>query len=384
MIPYGRQNINDVDIESVVSVLRSDFLTQGPAVPAFESALQELTGARFAVGVNSATSALHIACMALEVGPSSRVWTSPNTFSASANCALYCGAAVDFVDIDARSYNLCPDRLAAKLAVAERAGQLPAVLIVVHFSGQPCAMAKIRALGNHYGFKIIEDASHAVGASHAGEPVGRGTFSDITVFSFHPVKIVTTGEGGAALTNDAALAERMRMLRTHGIVRDPALMTGPVDGPWYYEQMALGYNYRLTDLQAALGITQLGRLAVFVARRRQLAARYNRLLADLPLILPWQSDEGLSAWHLYVVRVRSGGAPERLRLFGALRDAGIGSQVHYIPVYLHPWYRRLGFQRGYCPVAESYYATALSLPLYFGLTEEQQDKVVDVMRRELV
>lgn len=381
MIPYGRQDISDADIQAVVDVLRSDFLTQGPAVPAFETTVAGCCGAAHGVAATSATAALHLACLALGVGPGDLVWTSPITFVASANCALYCGAEVDFVDIDPRTYNLCPERLAAKLAQAERAGRLPQVLIPVHMCGQSCDMAAIRSLADRYGCRIIEDASHAVGASYRGEPVGCCRYSDIAVFSFHPVKIVTTGEGGMALTNSDALAQRMRLLRSHGITRDAAAMSREPDGPWYYEQVALGFNYRMTDIQAALGRSQMGRLTDFVARRRALARRYDERLADLPLTRPWQHGDGQSAYHLYVVRVA--GAVRR-RIYTALQGAGVAANVHYIPVYLQPAYRRLGFAAGHCPQAEAYYAEALTLPLYPGLTPDQQDYVVAALRAALV
>lgn len=380
MIPYGRQSISAEDIEAVVGVLRSDFLTQGPAVPAFERSVADYCGVPHAVAVNSATSALHIACAALGLGPGDRLWTSPNTFVASANCARYCGAEVDFVDIDPRSYNLCPQALARKLEQAEAAGRLPKIVVPVHFSGQSCAMREIWALAQRYGFYVIEDASHAIGGSYAGEPIGRCTHSHATVFSFHPVKIVTTAEGGLITTRDDALAQRLQRLRSHGITREPAQMRGDSEGPWYYQQVELGWNYRMTDLQAALGRSQMTRLDAFVARRRELAARYDRLLADLPVVRPWQSPDGESAWHLYVVRLRD---HARARVFERLRAAGIGVNVHYIPVHLQPYYRDLGFAPGDFPEAEAYYTQVLSLPLYAGLTDAEQDEVVAALGRSL-
>jgi UDP-4-amino-4,6-dideoxy-N-acetyl-beta-L-altrosamine transaminase len=381
MIPYGRQDIRQEDIDAVVAVLRSDFLTQGPAVPAFETALAAKVQARHAVAMNSATSALHVACLALGVGPGDRVWTSPNTFVASANCALYCGAQIDFVDIDPRTYNMSVAALRAKLVEAERQGTLPKVVIPVHLCGQPCEMLEIRALGDRYGFKIIEDASHAVGGRYRGEPIGNGRYSDITIFSFHPVKIITTAEGGMALTNDAALAHRMAVLRTHGIVRDPAHMVGASHGPWYYQQVELGFNYRMTDLQAALGLSQLSRLDAYVERRHEIAQAYDRQLAGLPLTLPWQHPDSYSGLHLYVVRLRL----DQLRLahravFEALRARGLGVNLHYIPVHTQPYYQRLGFRVGQYPEAERYYAEAISLPMYATLTDAQQQEVVRVLR----
>jgi UDP-4-amino-4,6-dideoxy-N-acetyl-beta-L-altrosamine transaminase len=379
MIPYGRQHISDADVDAVVAVLRSDFLTQGPAVPAFEQALATYCEAAHGVAVNSATSALHIACMALGLGPGDLLWTSPNTFLASANCARYCGADVDFVDTDPLTYNLSPAALAAKLEHAERAGRLPKVVVCVHFAGASCDMQAIGALARRYGFRVIEDASHAVGGKYRGRPVGCCEFSDITVLSFHPVKIVTTAEGGLALTNDSALAQAMQLGRSHGMTREPSLMDGESHGPWYYQQVSLGYNYRLTDLQAALGLSQLQRLDEYVARRQAIAARYDRLLADLPLKLPLRPADVLSSLHLYPVVLHEAG--RRRHVFEALRASGIGVNVHYIPVHLQPYYRRLnGSGAGDFPNAEAYYAGAISLPIYYTLTDVQQDEVVAALR----
>lgn len=381
MIPYGRQDITPADVEAVVSVLQSDFLTQGPAVPRFEHKVAAHTGAAHAVAVNSATSALHIACLALGLGPGDSLWTSPITFVASANCALYCGASVDFVDIDPRTYNLCPQALAAKLERAEREGRLPKIVVPVHLCGQSCDMAAIHALAQRYGFHVIEDASHAIGGRYRGEFVGNCRYSDITIFSFHPVKIVTTAEGGLALTNDPQLAERMALLRSHGITRDPAQMTRAADGPWYYQQVGLGFNYRMTELQAALGISQMDRLDAYVARRHALAARYDAALADLPLGTPWQHPDAYSAYHLYVVRCA---AAQRRAVFERLRAAGIGVNVHYIPVHTQPYYQQLGFLPGDFPLAEAYYAEAISLPLFPTLSEADQDAVIAALRDALL
>ena len=382
MIPYGRQDITDADIAAVVEVLRSDFLTQGPVVPRFEQAVAHRCGAEHAVAVNSATSALHIACLALDLGPGDWLWTSPITFVASANCGLYCGASVDFVDIDPDTFNMCPARLEEKLVASRRGGRLPKVVVPVHMCGQPCDMAAIRDLSRSYGFRLIEDASHAIGARYKGEPVGNGAFSDITVFSFHPVKIITTGEGGMALTNNAHIAQRMASLRTHGITRDPSLMTHEPHGPWYYEQLELGFNYRMTDIQAALGLSQLDRLDAYVDRRHDLADRYDALLAGLPLRLPWRDPESRSAMHLYVVQLDD---PARHRAsFEALRAAQVGVNVHYIPVHLQPYYRAMGFSPGDFPGAESTYARAITLPLFPTLTEAEQTQVVAALARLMV
>ena len=380
-IPYGRQSISDEDIQAVVDVLRSDFLTHGPAVPAFERAVASYCGAQHAVAVNSGTSALHIACLVLGVGSGDVVWTSPITFVASANCALYCGAQVDFVDIDRRTYNLSVDRLTQKLEQAEMAGRLPKVVIPVHLSGQPCDMAGIHALRQRYGFKVIEDASHAIGGKYQGDPIGNGRYSDITVFSFHPVKVITTAEGGIALTNNVQLAKRMMLLRSHGITRDPLEMTHASEGPWYYQQIDLGFNYRMTDLQAALGLSQMKQLDAFVAKRHTIARRYNELLAGLPITAPWQHPDGYSGMHLYIIRLKLNGIRKTHReVFESLREAGIGVNLHYIPVHRQPYYEQLGFKPGLCSEAERYYGEAISLPMYPGLTEEQQDEVVAALR----
>ncbi|RLQ22221.1 UDP-4-amino-4,6-dideoxy-N-acetyl-beta-L-altrosamine transaminase [Seongchinamella sediminis] len=380
MIPYGRQCIEQSDIDAVVEVLHSDFLTQGPKVPAFEGAVADRVNARYGFAVNSATSALHLACLALGVGPGDRVWTSPNTFVASANCALYCGATVDFVDIDPWTYNMCAETLAEQLQRAQAEGCLPKVVIPVHFAGQSCDMAEIHALSAQYGFSIIEDASHAIGASYRGEPVGCGRFSDITVFSFHPVKIITTAEGGLTVTNSEKLAQTMALLRSQGVTRDEALMTEAAHGPWYYQQIELGFNYRMTDIQAALGLSQLGRLDQYLSRRHQLASRYDQAFADLPLTCPWQHPDSVTAYHLYPVRIPGREGCGRKEVFQQLRQAGIGVNVHYIPVHLQPYYRRLGFAPGDFPEAEKYYSEAISLPLFPALGEDEQDAVIAAVR----
>jgi len=383
-IPYGRQDINQADIDAVVQVLKSDFLTQGPAVPMFEKAVADYCGAAHAVATNSATSALHLACLALDLGPGDWLWTSPITFVASANCALYCGAQVDFVDIDPHTYNLCPQALETKLAKAEQEGRLPKVVVPVHFSGQPCDMRAIHTLAERYGFKIIEDASHAIGAKYLGERVGNGCYSDIAVFSFHPVKIITTGEGGMALTKNPDLAARMELLRSHGVTRDPELMTREADGPWYYEQIGLGFNYRMTDIQAALGLSQMTRLDGFVARRYHLADRYDDGLRDLPLTLPWRDANAWSAFHLYVIRLELNRIEKsRREIFETLRERSILVNLHYIPVHTQPYYRAMGFKRGDFPEAEVYYREAITLPLYANLSESDQDRVITALREIL-
>lgn len=380
MIPYARQWISEADIEAVAEVLKSDFLTQGPVVPAFEQAVADSTGARFGVAANSGTSALHLACLALGVGPGDRVWTSPITFVASANAALYCGANVDFVDIDERTYNMSPALLEAKLTRAAATSTLPKVIIPVHLAGQSCDMAAIHAAASRYGVRIIEDASHSIGGSYRSKPVGCCDFSDIAVFSFHPVKIVTTGEGGMAMTNDADLAEAMLTDRTHGITRDPERLQSKDVGPWYYEQQRLGFNYRMTDIAAALGFSQMHRIDGFIERRREIAGRYDEAFADLPITRPWQDPSTLSAWHLYIIRIdRRRAARSHREVFDALRSAGIGVNLHYIPVYRQPYYRERGFAQDYCPNAESYYAEAISIPMSAVLTDDEQRQVVSAV-----
>jgi UDP-4-amino-4,6-dideoxy-N-acetyl-beta-L-altrosamine transaminase len=385
MIPYGKQDIRQADIDAVVEVLKSDFLTQGPLVPAFEQSVASYCGAQHAVAVNSATSSLHIACLALGLGPGDWLWTSPITFVASANCALYCGAKVDFVDIDPRTYNMSVVRLAEKLELAEREKRLPKVVVPVHLTGQPCEMSEIHALSQRYGFRVIEDASHAIGGRYEGEPVGNCRYSDITVFSFHPVKIVTTAEGGIATTNDLELAERMALLRSHGIAREPEKMTQLPDGPWYYEQIELGFNYRMTELQAALGLSQMQRLDSYVTKRHEIARWYSGHLVDLPVTLPWQHPTGYSAYHLYVVRLNIDNCKVGQRaVFEALRNQGIGVNLHYIPVPRHPYYARSGHSMRALPESDRYYAEAISLPMYPAVEEGQLQHVVKAIRQLLL
>lgn len=384
MIPYGRQEITQSDIDAVVAVLKSDFLTQGPAVTHFEDTVAKYAGASHACAVSSATAALHIACLALGVGPGDMVWTSPLTFVASANCALYCGAEVDFVDVSPSSFNMDVSALAEKLKSAAILGRLPKVVIPVHLSGRPCEMAEIHALSLEYGFHIIEDASHAVGARYLGKPVGNCAYSDVCVFSFHPVKIITTGEGGMALTNQPVLARRMELLRSHGITRDPQEMEGEPHGTWYYQQIALGFNYRMTDIQAALGTSQMTRVDNFVDRRNELARRYDALLSNLPLTGPVECSSSLSSRHLYVIQLHLEKIQKSQRqIFEALRAQDIAVNLHYIPVYWHPYYEQLGFKKGMCPQAEAYYARAVSLPLYPGLSDAQQDYIAEALEKVL-
>lgn len=385
MIPYGKQDISQADIDAVTEVLGSDFLTQGPVVPRFEELVKTSVGAGFSVAVNSATSALHIACLALDLGPGDRLWTSPITFVASANCALYCNASIDFVDIDPTTYNLCPQALEQKLIAAELAGALPKIVVPVHLAGQSCDMKAIKALSDRFGFRIIEDASHAIGAAYGDEKVGSCRYSDITVFSFHPVKIITTAEGGMAVTNDPVLAGKMERLRSHGITRDPHLMTHAPHGPWYYQQIELGFNYRMTEMQAALGCSQMTRLHEFIERRQQLAAQYAELLNDLPLMLPYQLETTASSWHLYIIRLQLNELSKtHLEVFNELRSAGIGVNLHYIPVHLQPYYRQMGFADGDFPHAEQYYQEAISIPLFHAMTDEQQLQVATSLRRILI
>lgn len=384
MIPYGRQDITEDDLAAVRAVLTSDFLTQGPRVPDFEAAVAEATGAAHGVAANSATSALHIACMALGLGKGDWLWTVPNTFVASANVGLYCGARVDFVDTDPKSFNMCPEALETKLKEAKAAGLLPKVLIPVHLTGQSADMERIGTLAREYGVRVIEDASHAIGARFDGRPVGDCAFSDITVFSFHPVKIVTTAEGGVAVTQDADLAAKMKRASSHGITRDPDLMTHANDGPWYYQQIELGYNYRMTELQAALGISQMQRLGDYVEKRRAVAAFYDATLADLPLDLPWQDPRSASAWHLYVIQLKLGELSLSHReVFEALRGAGLGVNLHYIPVHTQPYYRQFGFDYGDFPNAEAYYKRSISIPLFATMSEAQRNEVVDTLHAVL-
>lgn len=384
MIPYGRQEINQDDIDAVVSVLESDFLTQGPQVPRFEQTVAIHVGAKHALAVNSATSALHIACLALGLGKGDWLWTSPISFVASANCGLYCGAQVDFVDIDPRTYNLCPQALSTKLEKAEKEGHLPKVVVAVHLCGQPCDMQAIHALSQRYGFRLIEDASHAIGGKYQGEYIGNGCYSDITVFSFHPVKIITTAEGGMVLTNNDELANKMTLLRSHGVTREPNQMTHEPDGPWYYQQIELGYNYRMTELQAALGFSQMQRLDEFVAHRHQLAAIYNEQLADLPITLPLQHPDSYSGLHLYVIRLQLDKIDKTQRqVFEELRAAGLGVNIHYIPIHIQPYYQQLGFKSGDFPNAESYYANAVSIPMFHGMKKEEYRHTINALFRVL-
>ena len=381
MIPYGKQEITQSDIDSVIEVLKSDFLTQGPIVPIFENHIKNYCGSKYAIASNSATSSLHSACHALGVSKGDIVWTSANTFVASSNCAIYCGATVDFIDIDPRSFNICLNKLESKLILAKKNGNLPKVLIPVHLTGQSCDMKKIYELSLTYNFKIIEDASHSIGSKYLDRYVGSCDYSDITIFSFHPVKIITTGEGGIATTNDKNLAEKLNLFRSHGVTRDSKLMKKHSDGPWYYEQIDIGYNYRMTELQAALGISQLERIESIISKRHLIANEYNKKLKDLPLRLPWQDNKSYSSYHLYVIRLNLDQIEiSHKDFFIKMRDEGILINLHYIPVYLHPYYKKLGFKEGHCPEAEKYYDDAISIPMFPSLTSEEQDKVINTIK----
>ena len=386
MIPYGRQHINQADIDAVVEVLHSDFLTQGPAVPKFENAVSSYCNVKHAVAVNSATSALHIACLALGVGKGDIAWTSPITFVASANCALYCGAEIDFVDIDPQTYNLSVVCLKEKLVDAEKAGRLPKVVIPVHLCGQPCDMAGIHALSQQYGFKIIEDASHAIGGRYKSEPIGNCRYSNITVFSFHPVKIITTGEGGMALTNDEQLAKHMRLLRSHGITSDSAdMQPRPSEELWNYQQIDLGFNYRMTDIHAALGLSQMQRLDEFVVRRHNIATRYDQLFSDYPVLTPWQHPDSYSSYHLYVIRLKFDKINQTQRqVYDVLRASGILVNLHYIPVYRQPYYEQMGFVAGYSLEAEKYYSEVISIPIYPALQDIDLNRISNILIKSLV
>ena len=388
MIPYGHQDISEEDIEAVVEVLRSDYLTQGPAVPVFEQAICDYTEAKYGVAVNSGTSALHIACLALGLGKGDWLWTTPITFVASANCGLYCGAKVDFVDIDPITWNLSAEKLEEKLKEAEREGKLPKVVVAVHLCGLSCDMEKISNLSKQYGFSIIEDASHALGGQYQEKNIGNGQYSDISTFSFHPIKNITTGEGGMAVTNNPQLAEKMRRLRSHGITGDPALMTHSKDGLWYYQQIELGFNYRMSDVHAALGISQLKRLDEFIANRRSIAKRYDQALSGLSLQLPskskMNSDYSSSAYHLYIIRLQNSQEKnDRKTVLEALRDKDIQAHVHYIPLHTQPYYQQFGFKEGGFPEAENYYSEAMTLPIYYAMSNAEQDTVVRELKTEL-
>jgi UDP-4-amino-4,6-dideoxy-N-acetyl-beta-L-altrosamine transaminase len=385
MIPYGKQDINQADIEAVIDVLNSDFITQGPKVIAFEKLVANYCNADFGVAVNSATSALHISCLALGLGKNDWLWTSPNSFVASANCGIYCGAKIDFVDIDPISYNICVDELEKKLLEAKKKNLLPKILIPVHFAGQSCNMQKIYELSKIYGFKIIEDASHAIGAKYLDEPIGNCEFSDVTVFSFHPVKIITTAEGGLATTNSSKLFKKLELYRSHGVTRNQELMHSNSPGSWYYEQIDLGFNYRMTEIQAALGISQMKRLDEFVNKRHILKDRYDSLLEDLPIVIPSQNDFSHSSMHLYPILVDLKlAAKSRSQIFEELRNLEIGVNIHYIPIHLHPYYQKFGFQAGDFPKAENYYSQAISLPLFSSMSIEQQDQVINTLRKTLL
>ena len=384
MIPYGKQHIDESDINAVVEVLKADFLTQGPVVPRFEELVSKFVNCKYATAVNSATSALHIACLALDLGPGDYLWTSPITFAASANCGLYCGAKVDFVDIDENTYNLCPLKLEEKLIAAKSTKKVPKVLVVVHLTGQSCDMEAIHELSKKYNFRVIEDASHAVGAKYKNENVGGCHYSDITVFSFHPVKMITTGEGGMALTNDPGLHQKNAIIAKSWYNQDPELFENSRTEKWYYEQVDLGFNYRMTDIEASLGISQLSKLDSFVNLRRKIASRYYEKLGDLPLKLPFQASSSYSCFHLFIVRLDFTRTDKsHCYVFNYLRDKDIAVNLHYIPVHLHPFYKKRGFNKGDYPLAEQYFREAISLPIYTGLSTSEQDYVISMLSEAL-
>jgi UDP-4-amino-4,6-dideoxy-N-acetyl-beta-L-altrosamine transaminase len=384
MIPYGKQDINQEDINSVVKILESDFLTQGPQVPLFENSVTSYCGASYGIAVNSATSALHIACLALGLGKGDILWTSPNSFVASANCGLYCGAEVDFVDIDIETYNLSISELEKKLVKGKKENKLPKILVPVHFAGQSCDMKKIYSLSKEYGFKVLEDASHAIGAKYLNKPIGGCQYSDITVFSFHPVKIITTGEGGLATTNDSKLSEKMKLFRSHGITRNSDMMTKIPDGNWYYQQIDLGFNYRMTDLQAALGASQIKRVDEFVGKRHILHERYDSLLKSLPIKRPFQHKDSYSSMHLYPIQINlNSQRKSRQQIFNELREDGIGVNAHYIPIHTQPYFQKLKFKEGDFPNAEAYYKSTLSIPLFSKMTFDDQEQVVNSLQKSL-
>ena len=386
MIPYSRQEITEDDIAEVRKVLRSDFLTQGPIVSKFEKKVADYCGANYAVAMNSATSALHIACLSLDLGKGDWLWTSPNTFVASANCGLYCDAFVDFVDIDPLTYNMCPIHLEKKLIQARQDNNLPRVVVPVHFAGQSCDMKRIYKLSQEYGFKIIEDASHAIGGKYLNNKIGCCQYSDIAVFSFHPVKIITTAEGGMAITNNEELSSRIRRLSTHGITRDKALMLPRSENEiWNYQQIELGFNYRMNEIQAALGVSQMKRLDEFIERRHTLRKRYDHMLSEFPLVLPYQSEDSYSALHLYPIQIKLDKISKtHSQVFDEMQKNGIGVNLHYIPVHTHPYYQKIGFKVGNFPNSENYFSQTISIPLFYGMTFEQQDKVVQILRDVLI
>tara|TARA_Y100000589_G_scaffold305927_1_gene320270 strand:+ start:10812 stop:11981 length:1170 start_codon:yes stop_codon:yes gene_type:complete len=384
-IPYGRQDIDDEDINNVVKVLKSDFITQGPTVPLFENLLSKYTHGKYSFCLNSATSALHLACLSLGLKKGDIVWTSPISFVASANCALYCGAKVDFIDIDPFSYNMSVKKLEEKLINAKKEGDLPKIVIPVHLSGQSAEMIKIKELSKEFNFKIIEDASHALGGSYKNEKIGSCKFSDLTVFSMHPVKMITTGEGGVITTNNKLIAKKIKSLRSHGITKDTLDMTKVPDGLWYYEQLELGYNYRMPDINAALGITQLDKLDKFVSKREEIANYYDKNLIDLPLKTPHQIPNCVSSRHLYIIRIDNKHSKFKHKdIFSRLRDSNIGVNLHYIPIHLQPYFQNLGFIKGQFPEAEKYYEEAISLPIFTKLTKREQDYVIDTLRKLII
>ena len=384
MIPYAKQDISDEDIDSVIEVLKSDFLTQGNKVPLFEDIISERVGAKYALAANSATSCLYLSCLSLGLSKEDILWTSPITYVASANCALYCGAEVDFVDIDPLTWNISVEILEEKLKTARKIKKVPKILVLVHLAGNPCDLQKVFDLSKEYGFSIIEDASHALGSKYSGEHIGSSVYSDISVFSFHPVKNITTGEGGMILTNNQKLSEKIHLYRSHGITRDTKKMINKEEGLWYYEQLLLGFNFRMSDIHAALGISQMNSLDKFISIRNELSQIYTEELKGLPLTIQRVRKEDLSAWHIFVIRLKLSELKlSRLEIYNSLRNKGIGVNVHYIPVHLHPFYKNLGFNKGDFPNSENYYDGAITIPMFTKLKKKEIKYVIQALKESI-
>ncbi len=379
MIPYSRQSINENDINEVIKVLKSEMITQGPIVEKFEKTICSYTSSNYSVLTNSATSALHISCLALGLSKGDILWTSPNSYVASANVGLLCNAKVDFVDIDPENYNMCPTALSIKLKNAEKLGQLPKIVMPVHFAGQSCDMIKIKKLSEKYGFKIIEDASHAIGGSYNNTKIGSCRFSDITVFSFHPVKIITTAEGGCAITNNEEIFEKLKLLSSHGVTRNPKFMAEKNSDKWVYDQISIGFNYRMSDMNAALGLSQLLRIDCFLKKRNKIAKKYFQQLKNIDLKLPKQEDYNLSAFHLFPIQVKN-----RKRIYELFHQNDIKVNVHYRPIHTQPFWQKRGFKSGLFPNSEFYYSQAISLPIFYDLNDELQDNVIKILQNSFL